>query len=282
VIARVSALGAWTTLVYAFILSPIAVILIASFTAADYTSFPPQGWSLRWYAEIPRHPEFLEALWVSLVVAVVSATLATILGTLAALALVRYRFRGRALFNAFFLSPLMLPTVILGLALLQFYALVGITRTPASLVCGHLVITVPYVIRLVGAGLAGLDPSLERAAMSLGATPWRTFRAITLPLIGPGVAAGAAFAAIVSFDDVNIALFLASPRAPTMTTALTGEAPVMRITDCGWSPSRAAGHCSNALPISHGRPAFFASPCKSRIRRKITSGVVTKSLSNAG
>jgi putative spermidine/putrescine transport system permease protein len=216
VIARVSALGAWTTLVYAFILSPIAVILIASFTAADYTSFPPQGWSLRWYAEIPRHPEFLEALWVSLVVAAVSATLATILGTLAALSLVRYRFRGRALFNAFFLSPLMLPTVILGLALLQFYALVGITRTPASLVCGHLVITVPYVIRLVGAGLAGLDPSLERAAMSLGATPWRTFRAITLPLIGPGVAAGAAFAAIVSFDDVNIALFLASPRAPTL------------------------------------------------------------------
>ena len=96
------------------------------------------------------------------------------------------------------------------------YALVGITRTPESLVCGHLVITVPYVIRLVGAGLAGLDPSLERAAMSLGATPWRTFRAITLPLIGPGVTAGAAFAAIVSFDDVNIALFLATPRAPTL------------------------------------------------------------------
>ena len=99
------------------------------------------------------------------------------------------------------------------------YALVGITRTPASLVWGHLVITVPYVIRLVGAGLAGLDPSLERAAMSLGATPWRTFRAITLPLIGPGVTAGAAFAAVVSFDDVNIALFLASPRAPTLPSS---------------------------------------------------------------
>ncbi len=213
---RISALGAWTALVYAFILSPIVVVLISSLTAADYTSFPPEGWSLRWYAEIPRHPEFLEALWVSLAVAALSAGLATGLGTLAALALVRYRFRGRAVLNALFLSPLMLPTVILGVALLQFYTRAGITRTPASLVCGHLIITVPYVVRLVAACLAGLDRSLELAAMSLGATPWKTFRAVTLPLTAPGIVAGAAFAAIVSFDDVNIALFLASPRAPTL------------------------------------------------------------------
>ena len=171
--------------VYAFILAPIAVILVASLTAADYTAFPP-GMSLRWYAEIPASPGVPRGPVGEPDGGGGQRDARDHLGTLAALALVRYRFRGRAPSTRFFLSPLMLPTVILGLALLQFYALVGITRTPASLVCGHLVITVPYVIRLVGAGLAGLDPSLERAAMSLGATPWRTFRAVTLPLIAPG------------------------------------------------------------------------------------------------
>jgi putative spermidine/putrescine transport system permease protein len=118
--------------------------------------------------------------------------------------------------NTFFLSPLMLPTVIFGIALLQFYTRIGITRTPLSLVFGHLVITVPYVVRLVSASLAGLDPSLDRAAMNLGATPWQTFRRVTLPLIRPGIIAGATFAGIMSFDDVSVALFLASPRSVTL------------------------------------------------------------------
>lgn len=213
---RLSLLGLWSAGVYAFVLSPIAVILLASLTAAEYTGFPPEGLSLRWYAEIPRHPEFLDSLWVSLGVAAASGGAATALGTLAALGLARYRFRGRDLLGAFFLAPLMLPAVILGVALLQFYTRAGITRTPLALVFGHLVITVPYVVRLVAAALAGLDPSLERAALTLGATPWRVFRHVTLPLIAPGVVAGAAFAAIVSFDDVSIALFLASPRATTL------------------------------------------------------------------
>lgn len=213
---RLSLLGVWSWAVYGFVLAPIAVILLASLTAAEYTSFPPHGISLRWYFEIPKHPEFLESLWISLVVAVVSGTLATALGTPAALALVRYRFRGREPLNGFFLSPLMLPAVILGVALLQFYTRVGITRTPAALVCGHLVITVPYVVRLVSASLAGLDPSLERAALILGATPWKAFTRVTLPLVAPGVIAGGAFATIVSFDDVSIALFLASPKTTTL------------------------------------------------------------------
>ena len=209
-------LSIWSALVYAFILSPIAVVLVSSLTAAEYTSFPPEGLSLRWYLEIPRHPEFVESLRVSVGVAVVTGALAAVLGTAAALALVRYRFPGRDALNVLFLSPLMLPTVVLGIALLQFYTLVGITRTPLGLVCGHLVITVPYVVRLVGASLAGFDESLERAAMNLGATPWQAFTGVTLPLIRPGVVAGAAFATIVSFDDVNVALFLSSPRTVTL------------------------------------------------------------------
>jgi putative spermidine/putrescine transport system permease protein len=213
---RLWLLGVWSWAIYGFVLAPIAVILLASLTTAEYTSFPPQGLSLRWYLEIPKHPEFLESLWISLVVAALSGALATALGVPAALSLVRYRFRGRDFLNGFFLSPLMLPAVILGVALLQFYTRAGITRTPAALVCGHLVITVPYVVRLVSASLAGLDPSLERAALGLGATPWQAFARVTLPLIAPGVIAGAAFATIVSFDDVSIALFLASPKTTTL------------------------------------------------------------------
>jgi putative spermidine/putrescine transport system permease protein len=209
-------LSVWTGLVYAFVLAPIAVVVVASLTAAEYTSFPPHGLSLRWYRAIPQHPEFLESFRISLVVALVTGALATGLGTLAALVLVRHRFPGRDLLNAVFLSPLMLPAVILGIALLQFYTLAGITRTPFAIVCGHLVITVPYVIRLVSAGLAGFDRSLELAAMNLGATPWQAFRRITLPLVRPGIIAGATFATIVSFDDVSVALFLAGPHSVTL------------------------------------------------------------------
>jgi putative spermidine/putrescine transport system permease protein len=209
-------LGVWTGLVYAFVMSPIAVVLLASLTAAEYTSFPPEGLSLRWYLAIARHPEFLDSFRISLVVALVSGALAAGLGTAAALALVRWRFPGRDALNAFFLSPLMLPAVILGIALLQFYTAVGITRTPFAIVCGHLVITVPYVIRLVSASLAGFDRTLERAALNLGASPWQAFVRITVPLIRPGIVAGATFAVIVSFDDVSISLFLAGPRSVTL------------------------------------------------------------------
>jgi putative spermidine/putrescine transport system permease protein len=209
-------LGLTVSAVYAFVLAPILVVLIASFTAADYTSFPPEGLSLRWYRAIPERPEFLESLRVSLAVALITGALATILGTMAALALVRHRVRGRALLNALFLSPLMVPTVILGVALLQFYTLTGITRTPFALVCGHLVITIPYVVRLVSASLAGLDRGLELAAQGLGATPWQAFWRVTLPLSRPGIVAGAAFATITSFDDVSVALFLASPSTVTL------------------------------------------------------------------
>ena len=209
-------LAVWTALVYAFVIAPIAVVLLASLTAAEYTSFPPEGLSLRWYLAIPEHPEFLESFRVSLLVALVTGAIATVLGTVAALVLVRQRFPGRDALNALFLSPLMLPAVILGIALLQFYTMVGITRTPFALVCGHLVITVPYVIRLVSASLAGFDRTLELAAMNLGATPWQAFRRVTIPLVRPGIVAGGTFAVIVSFDDVSVALFLAGPHSTTL------------------------------------------------------------------
>lgn len=211
-----SPLSLFTYGVFIFVLSPIVVVLLASVTAAEYTSFPPQGLSLRWYAAIAGQREFIESFWISVQVAVIACLVATALGVLSALALVRYRFPGRDALSTLFLSPLMLPTVVLGLALLQFYAAVGITRTPFSLVLGHAILTTPYVIRLVSASLSGFDRALELAAQNLGASPFTAFRRVTLPIISPGVIAGAAFAFIVSFDDVSVSLFLSSPGVVTL------------------------------------------------------------------
>jgi putative spermidine/putrescine transport system permease protein len=195
---------------------PLAVIVMTSFTTLGYVSFPPQGFTLKWYGEALRKTEFLDSFYLSLGVAALTAGLATLLGTPVAVGVVRYRFPGRELVNAFFMSPLVLPTVVIGIALLQFYNRVGFGATPASLVLGHVIITTPYAIRLVAASLTGLDPAIERAARNLGAAPLVAFARVTLPLIAPGMAAGAIFAFVTSFDNVTISVFLATPRMVTL------------------------------------------------------------------
>ncbi len=209
-------LRAVTYAMVALLLLPLAVIVATSFTTLGYVSFPPEGFTLRWYAEALRRQEFLDSFVLSLGVASVTAGLATLLGTPVAVATVRYRFPGRDLVTAFFMSPLVLPTVVIGIALLQFYNRIGLGATAASLVIGHVIITTPYAIRLVAASLTGLDPSIERAARNLGAAPLRAFLAVTLPLIAPGIAAGAIFAFVTSFDNVTISVFLATPRMVTL------------------------------------------------------------------
>jgi putative spermidine/putrescine transport system permease protein len=209
-------LRAFTYAMVAVLLLPLAVIVMTSFTTLGYVSFPPQGFTLRWYGEALGKTEFLESFYLSLAVAAVTAGLATLIGTPVAVATARYRFAGRDLVSAFFMSPLILPTVVIGLALLQFYNGIGLGATPASLVLGHVIITTPYAIRLVTASLTGLDPSIERAARNLGAAPIVAFARVTLPLIAPGIAAGAIFAFVTSFDNVTISVFLATPRMVTL------------------------------------------------------------------
>jgi putative spermidine/putrescine transport system permease protein len=209
-------LRAYTYAAVAALLLPLVVIMLTSFTTLGYVSFPPEGFTLRWYGEALRKREFLESFYLSLGIAAVTAVLAAVLGTPVAIALARHRFAGRALVNAFFMSPLILPTVVIGIALLQFYNRIGIGATATSLILGHVIITTPYAIRLVVASLTGLDPSVERAARSLGASPFRAFLAVTLPLIVPGIMAGALFAFITSFDNVTLSVFLATPRMVTL------------------------------------------------------------------
>jgi putative spermidine/putrescine transport system permease protein len=209
-------LGIYIVLVCCFSVAPVVVILLESVTAADYISFPPQGFSLKWYIEIGRRPEFLDSLQVSAIVATVTALGATTIGTLASMALVRHRFPGRTLLQGLFMAPLSLPALVLGIALLRFYVAADMPRDTMTLVMAHLVVTTPFAIRLVTVSLTGLDPNLERAANSLGAGRWRTFRYVTLPVIRPGIVASLLFTFIISFDEVAVSLFLSSPSAMTL------------------------------------------------------------------
>jgi putative spermidine/putrescine transport system permease protein len=203
-------------LMVGFLLLPMVILVLASFTTANYVSVPPQGFTLKWYGEALRRREFLDSLKLSLIVAIGTSAIAMVLGTMVAVGIVRYRFAGRELINAFFMSPLIIPTVVIGIALLQFYNQVGLATGVPTLIIGHVIVTVPYAIRLVASSLTGLDRNIELAARTLGAAPIRAFLKVTLPLIVPGLVAGSVFAFITSFDNVTISIFLATPRMVTL------------------------------------------------------------------
>jgi putative spermidine/putrescine transport system permease protein len=204
------------TLFILFILAPLLMVCAVAFTSEGFISLPTSGLSLRWFRAILDNPRFIDAFWFSLGLGALSATIAIVLAVPGALALARHRFHGREAVMAFFLSPLMIPHVVLGLAFLKYYTSIGLVGTYAGLVIAHTVLILPYALRLVLASATGLDPSLERAALSLGATPLRTFRRIVLPLILPGVVSGWVIAFITSFDELTMSIFIASPSTTTL------------------------------------------------------------------
>ena len=204
------------------LLAPVFVVVLAGLNAGDHLTFPPEGLSFRWITDFFRSDSFLPAYLFSLLLAVVTMICSTILGTLLAVFLARRRIRGIQFLRAFFMAPLMLPGIVLGLALYLFYISsdIGLTRTYAGLVIGHVLVTTPYVVGTVNATLVGFDTSLEEAARSLGAGPFKAFRSITLPSIAPGMIAGAVFAFIVSFGQFDISLFLTPPDSSPLPIAL--------------------------------------------------------------
>lgn len=207
---------AFHTLFVIFLLAPLVVVMLVAFTPEGYLSYPTHGFSLRWFREILARPDFIEAFYQSLNLGLVSATLATLLSIPAALALARFRFAGREFLNGLFLSPLMIPHIVLGVAFLRFFSEIGIGGTFASLVFAHVIIVMPYTLRLVLAAVMGLDRETERAAISLGASPITGFRRITLPQMLPGVAGGWMLAFITSFDELTMTVFVASPGNTTL------------------------------------------------------------------
>ena len=191
---------------------PSILVIISSFNASDFLSFPPQGWSWRWYAAMAKNWEVRQAALLSLKVAAPVVVADLILGVPAAFALARGRFRGRDVVTTFILSPLMLPGIVVGIGLLFFYMILGLALSFPLLVISHIVVTLPFVVSMTSARLATLYPTYEEAALNLGATQAQKFVHVVFPQLWPGIAAGAAFAFLLSFDNFTVSLFTASDR----------------------------------------------------------------------
>ena len=222
-------------LVYVFSLGPILITAAVSFNETNRSLFPPRGWSLRWW-ERALGPEWVQPLWFSLKLGGITAVLSSLLALPLAFALHRYRFRGREALIALALGPLMLPTLVTGVGLLQMFQYVGWREHIGfgALLAGHLVICLPFAVRTVTISLQTLPPNVELAAASLGATRWQVLRHVVFPLIKSGLVAGAVFAFIHSFTDVNLSLFLASPGEQPITVK------ILAFLEFGFAPTLAA------------------------------------------
>ncbi|MEI7933275.1 MAG: ABC transporter permease [Alphaproteobacteria bacterium] len=200
----------------AFLYAPIVLLIVYSFNAGRAVNVW-SGFSTRWYGALFHDEQLMSALWITLRIGVVSASVATVLGVMAAIALSRGgAYRGRALFSGMVYAPLVMPEVITGLSLLLLFVAVGLNRGFWTVVMAHTTFTLCYVTVVVQARLATFDRTLEEAAQDLGCPPWRAFFAITLPNIPPAVAAGWMLALILSLDDLVIASFTAGPGSTTL------------------------------------------------------------------
>ena len=212
--------GLVATITVVVLVGPTLVILLLSFTGEESLHFPPTSYSLRWYAALLDANEIQDAALVSLEVAAIAVCAAVLLGVPAALAIARSRGGWARGLDMLFMSPLILPALAFGFASLMLFSLLGVRPSLATLAIGHVVISVPFVIRTTLASLVQLDPALLDCSLSLGATPLRTFRRVTLPLVAPGLAGGWILAFITSFDELTVSLFLASPSANPLPVQL--------------------------------------------------------------
>jgi putrescine transport system permease protein len=204
------------TLGFAFLYLPMVILVIYSFNSSKLVTVWA-GFSTKWYGELIRNEAFLDAAWVTIKVAVLSSTFATVLGTLAAYVLVRAgRFWGRTLFSGMIYAPLVMPEVITGLSLLLLFIGIGLDRGVMTIVLAHTTFSMCYVSVVVSSRLATFDMSLEEAALDLGSTPFEAFRLVTLPIIAPAVISGWLLAFTLSLDDLVIASFTSGPSATTL------------------------------------------------------------------
>ena len=211
------------TLGFAFLYLPILLLVLYSFNASRLVTVWG-GFSTRWYGALLRNEALIDAAWATLRIALASATLATVLGTLAAVALVRYgRFSGRALLTGMVYAPMVMPEVVTGLSLLLLFVAIGLDRGFWTVILAHTTFCMCFVTVVVQSRLVTFDRSLEEAAMDLGATPVRTFVSITLPLIAPAVVAGFLLAFTLSLDDLVIASFTSGPGATTLPMRIYGQ-----------------------------------------------------------
>jgi putative spermidine/putrescine transport system permease protein len=206
----------YSVLMIVFLVGPIVAVLPLSFSSTGFLSYPIPAFSLRWYEAVFAPTPWMSSLKNSLIVGGGATVLATILGTLAALGVVRHSLPGRSWFLALLISPLIVPVVVSGVGIFFLFAKVGLNATFTGLILAHAVLGAPFVVVTVAATLQNFDINLLKAAYSLGATPARAFFTVTLPIISPGVIAGALFAFVVSLDEVVVALFIGGPAQRTL------------------------------------------------------------------
>jgi putative spermidine/putrescine transport system permease protein len=213
--------------VYAFILSAVVFVIVLSFSPSAILRFPPEGVSLGWYRKMLAYEPFWDSMGLSLVLAAGAALLAMLFGLPAALAVARYRFPGREVLAALLMAPIVVPAIILGIGLLMLYTQffvhtlhLAVNGTVPGLLFGHLMVCLPWVVRVLIAGLQGLDPAVEEAAMNLGARPPAVLWHITLPLLRPALVAAGIFAFIASFGNVELSLMLSVPGTSTLPVVI--------------------------------------------------------------
>lgn len=206
----------FTVLVLVFIILPLPIVIISSFSSSSMIAFPPKHFSLKWYISLASKREYITSFLLSLRIALISVVCSLTFGTMAALAIKRYTYRFPEMLKTMFLSPLMVPAVIIGIALMRFMNILGWINSFRAILVAHLLITMVYVIRTVLSSLVGYDITIEYAARDLGAGPLLTFRKITLPLIKPGLIVAGMFSFIVSLDETTISIFIAGGRTTTL------------------------------------------------------------------
>ena len=210
----------FVVLFFVFMLAPILVVVVISFTSAGFAAFPIPGWSLRWFARIFEYQPFVDALFVSFALAIVATALSCLIGIPASLYLARSNARWANALTTFLLSPLSMPMIVIGFASLFFLSRIGIGVSFTALVITHTVVCLPYILRTVTAVYRGIPRSYEEAARILGASPVVTFREVTLPLIRSGIAAGCLFSFLTSFDNLPVSYFFASAQTNTLPVVM--------------------------------------------------------------
>jgi putative spermidine/putrescine transport system permease protein len=206
-----------------FLISPMVIVIIVSFSSAQFLTFPPPGFSLQWYRKLFSLPVWVDALSTSLMVMVPSALAATAVGTAAAVGLARGRLPSAGLIAALVMAPMVVPVIITAAAMLAVFRQWGLQGTILGLIFAHATLAIPYVVFTVLAALRLVDDQLESAAMTLGATRWRAFWRVTFPLILPAVLSGLLFAMVVSFDELVVSIFLSSPTVRPVTVQMWSD-----------------------------------------------------------
>ncbi len=217
-----SLIRVYTVAVYIFMFAPIAVVLLLAFNSSQFGGFPIEGFSLRWFYRLYENEAIVRAFKTSLLLGVLTSVIATTLGILASLALVRYRIPGKDWITALLISPVLVPETVLAVGLLIFLRYLSVPQSFGLLLVGHSLIAMPFVILVVQARMVGIRKDYEEAARSLGANPFQTFREITLPLLMPAVFAGALFAFTISFDNITATIFWRPAGLETVPTQIFG------------------------------------------------------------